>query len=157
MTITLVLHDSWVASSALAELLVRVRMLEAPAPAVTKTVPPPGDDGLAELVAGMEGDSADGVCQIPEPAPTTPWKPALATPETRRPPATPVYDGVPRTGRSLYKWACSKKVLPQVNAWGKEHGCPRLVSDWSEAMVAGVYTELAATPAGNGRQHERSR
>jgi hypothetical protein len=87
-----------------------------------------------------------------------PWKSPAATPESRRPAPTPVYDGVPRTGKSLYRWACDGKRLPAVNAIGKTHSFPRLVSDWDPEMVATAYAELDTTvQINNGRHPERSR
>ncbi len=74
-----------------------------------------------------------------------PVRPAPPPPKPKAPTgrhATPVYDGVPRTGRALNKWGCDHKALPAVNAAGKALSYPRLVSDWDEDQVARVFGQL---------------
>jgi hypothetical protein len=60
---------------------------------------------------------------------------------------------VPTTGRGLYRWACDRKALPQVNAIGKQLNYGRRVCDWSDAEAATAYALLTAEPAaaGNGK------
>ena len=136
MTITLNIHDSWAAIPvALSRILAGLAALERPRQ--------PGDDGddLAELLDGIDD---------PEPAPAAPAParpspvPAAATPPARE------WDGVPRTGRGLYKWACDRKALPKINAIGKLHGYARRITDWADHEVAVAYAILTAEPAPNG-------
>jgi hypothetical protein len=157
VNITLNVHESWRAHPGpLARVLAHVAALEAPAPWTPPAVREPGqddDDGLAELLAGM--DDAPEPSPAPSPAPPAVAKapkpspaPAAATPPTGRD-----WDGVPRTGRSLYRWACDHKALPDVNRVGKAHGYPRKVTDWEPSQVAAAYAILTAEPAVNGRAH----
>jgi hypothetical protein len=142
VTITIHIHDSWASIPvALARVLLAVAALERPRQ--------PGDDGedLAELLDGIDA---------PEPAPAAP-APAPAKPSPAPSPATPPaprrFDGEPTTGRQLYRWAIDRKMLPKVNAAGKRYGYGRLVSDWSDDQAVGVYRELTAEPAANGKAH----
>jgi hypothetical protein len=137
MTITVNIHDSWAAiPHGLARVLAALAALEKPRQ--------PGDDGddLTELLDGLLDDT---------PAPAAP---AVARPSPApAPAATPSameWDGVPRTGRGLYKWACNAKCLPRVNAIGKSFHYPKLVSDWADHEVAAAYAILTAEPAANG-------
>ncbi len=100
-----------------AELPVRVRDRE------------PGDDEPDEPVRPAKPDP---------PPPPPPPKPKAPTGRN----ATPVYDGVPRSGKALYKWGCDHKCLPAVNGAGKALSYPRLVSDWDESQVARVFGQL---------------
>src|SRR5262249_38945949 len=96
----------------------------------------PGLDG-EDLGALLDGIDA------PEPA-------AAPTPQPA-PRPTPAFEA-PRTGQGLYKWACNAKCLPRVNALGKRHGWPRLVTQWSADPVADAYAKLtAAASTANGR------
>jgi hypothetical protein len=42
-------------------------------------------------------------------------------------------------------------MLPKVNAVGKQHGYPKLVSDWEPSQVAAAYAILTSEPAANGQ------
>jgi hypothetical protein len=131
MTITLTIDPSWAAVPvALSRVLLALTALERPRQ--------PGDDGddLTELLAGMDD---------PEPAPAS--SPAPTAPA----PAAKEWDGVPRSGKGLYKWATTRKALPAVNRIGKQFNYPRLVSDWSDDQVAAAYRILTAEPAQNGK------
>jgi hypothetical protein len=149
MTLTVYIHESWLERpAALAEFLGRVRALERSAAAILAPTPPPArepgdDDGddLGELLSGMSD---------PEPAPP----PAAPAPAPAPKPAAP-FNGMPRSGRELYKIACDRKALPIVNRIGKAHGWPRLVTDWTPEQAAIGYRELTGTPepAANGRPH----
>ena len=132
MQLTITIHDSWATIPvALSRVLLALGALEKPRQ--------PGDDGegLTELLAGLEDD--------PEPAPAA--SPAASTPPARE------WDGVPKTGRGLYKWACDRKALPDVNRVGKSFGYPRRVTDWEPSQVAAAFAILTAEPAQNGRPH----
>ena len=137
MTITVHIHDSWASIPvALSRLLVALAALERPRQ--------PGDDGddLAELLDGIDA---------PEPAPGAP---APARPAPQPSPAMPPareWDGVPRTGKGLYRFACNAKCLPRVNAIGKSFNYPKLVSDWEPSQVAAAYAILTSEPAANGQ------
>jgi hypothetical protein len=138
--LTITIHDSWAAVPvALSRLLVALRALE--------RVRQPGDDGddLSELLAGMD--------DAPEPA-ATPSPAAARPPAAPTQPATPraaaTFDGVPTTGRQLYRWATSNKALPRVNAIGKGFNYPKLVSDWEPGQVAAAY-RILTEPAANGQ------
>ena len=139
MRITIDLHDSWTQSAAiLAPILVALAALGKPRAA--------GDDGddLAELLDGIDA---------PEPAPGAP---APARPAPQPSPAMPPareWDGVPRTGKGLYRFACNAKCLPRVNAIGKSFNYPKLVSDWEPEQVAAAYAVLTSEPTPNGRPH----
>ena len=139
MTITLNIHDSWAAIPvALSRILAGLAALERPRQ--------PGDDGddLAELLDGIDA---------PEPAPGAP---APARPAPQPSPAMPPareWDGVPRTGKGLYRFACNAKCLPRVNAIGKSFNYPKLVSDWEPEQVAAAYAVLTSEPTPNGRPH----
>jgi hypothetical protein len=141
MTITIHIHDSWASIPvALSRVLLAVAALERPRQ--------PGDDGddLAELLDGIDTPK-------PQPAP----QPAVRAPARPPAPATPSaakeWDGVPRTGRSLYRWACDRKALPDVNRVGKSFGYPKRVTDWEPSQVAAAYAILTSEPAPNGRPH----
>jgi hypothetical protein len=140
MTITLLIHDSWATIPvALSRVLIALKALEQPRQ--------PGDDGedLAELLGGIDDL---------EPAPAAP-APARPAPAPAPATATPVreWDGVPKTGRGLYKWACDRKALPAVNRVGASFGYPRKVTDWEPSQVAAAYAVLTTEPAQNGRPH----
>jgi hypothetical protein len=144
--LNLTIHDSWAAHPGpLSRLLAHLAALEAPAPWTPPAVREPGqdDDDLAELLAGMD--------DTPEPAPRP--APPAAPPAVPKPPAAASFDGTPRTGKSLYRWACDHKALPKVNAIGKLHAYPKLVSDWEPSQVAAAYAILTAEPVANGRPH----
>jgi hypothetical protein len=158
MTITLTIDPSWLAVPiAASRLFLALHALERPRQ--------PGDDGddLAELLDGID---------TPEPA-ATPARGAGITTErlddhhtittftVRAPAATPspaaatpraaaTFDGVPTTGRQLYRWATTNKALPRVNAIGKGFGYPKLVSDWEPGQVAAAY-RILTEPAANGQ------
>jgi hypothetical protein len=143
-------HESWTTvPHALARILTTLAALERPRQ--------PGDDGedLALLLDGVD---------TPEPQPAAVPAARPAVPPASRPVATPSpaaappareWDGVPRTGRGLYKWACDRKALPKVNAIGKLHGYARRITDWADHEVAAAYAILTATaepiPNGTGR------
>jgi hypothetical protein len=141
MTITIHIHDSWASVPvALSRVLLAAAALERPRQ--------PGDDGddLAELLDGID---------TPEPAPAAP-APVPSRPAPAPSPATPPareWDGVPKTGRGLYKWACDRKALPAVNRVGASFGYPRKVTDWEPSQVAAAYAVLTTEPAPNGRPH----
>jgi hypothetical protein len=147
MTITIHIHDSWASIPvALSRVLLAAAALERPRQ--------PGDDGedLAELLDGID---------TPEPAPAAPApaRPPAPSPATR-PAAEPAtrqdakpFDGIPTTGKSLYRWATTHKALPRVNAIGKSFNYPRLVSDWEPEQVAAAYAILTTEPAANGKAH----
>src|SRR5262245_1598856 len=110
MTFTIRLDPSWFAHpAALARILDQIQALEAPAPYAPPVVRQPGDDGedLRQLLDGID---------TPEPAPAAP-APAPAPATT---PAAREWDGVPRTGKGLYKWATTRKALPAVNRIGRQ-------------------------------------
>ena len=138
MTITLNIAPSWtVVPHALSRIMASLAALERPRE--------PGEDldDLSELLAGMDD---------PEPAPATPAvaRPAPAPSPAATPPARE-WDGVPRTGPSLYRWACNRKALPDVNRVGKSFGYPKKVTDWEPGQVAAAYAVLTSEPAPNGR------
>jgi hypothetical protein len=146
MTITIHIHDSWAAHPGpLSRLLAQIAALEAPAPWTPPATREPGQDDAEDL-----GQLLDGM-DSPEPV-------AAPAPKPQPRPAAPVakaFDGPPRTGRSLYRWATFTKSLPSVNRLGKQYGYPKLVSDWSDDQVATVYGELTSQPVAvaNGRPH----
>jgi hypothetical protein len=175
MTITLTIHDSWRAHPGpLSRLLAHLAALEAPAPWTPPATREPGqddDDGLVELLAGMDDTPEPAPAPAaPAPAPARPSpvyrlpavsageEPAPAparpspAPAAATPPAARRFDGEPMTGQSLYKWACNAKCLPRVNAYGKARGWHKLVTHWDADQVATAYRELtAAEPVVNGR------
>ena len=139
MNITIHIHDSWAAIPvALSRLLAGLAALERPRQ--------PGDDGddLAELLAGMDDPEP---APVPSPAPPAPAPPPRPSPAPATPPAAQEWDGVPRTGRSLYRWGCDRKALPRVNAIGKSFGYPKRITDWEPSQVAAAYAILTAEPA----------
>jgi hypothetical protein len=145
MRLEIAIHGSWAAvPDALSRVLVALNALEQPRQ--------PGDDGddLTELL--------DGLLDAPE-ASTQAATPAAAPrpPAASRSPATPAaaqdWDGTPRTGRSLYRWACDRKALPDVNRVGKSFGYPKRVTDWEPGQGAAAYAILTAEPTANGRSH----
>ena len=148
MNITIHIHDSWAAIPvALSRLLVALAALERPRQ--------PGDDGddLAELLAGMD-DPAPAPAARLAPAPAARLSPASApAPAPATPSAAQEWDGVPRTGKGLYRFACNAKCLPRVNAIGKSFNYPKLVSDWEPEQVAAAYAILTTEPAANGKAH----
>jgi hypothetical protein len=96
----------------------------------------------------------------PEPAaqpavarPTTTSPAPQPSPAASTPPAPRRFDGPPTSGKSLYRWACNAKCLPKVNALGKLHGYPKLVSEWADHEVAAAYAILTAEPVANGKAH----
>jgi hypothetical protein len=139
--ITIDLDPSWAAvPHAVPRLLAAAAALERPRA--------PGDDAddLTTLL--------DGLLDTPEPQPAP--QPAVPRPSPAPSPATPPareWDGVPRTGKGLYKWACNAKCLPKVSAIGKSFNYPKLVSDWTDDQVAAAYAVLTTEPALNGRVH----
>jgi hypothetical protein len=141
LTLTLTIDRSWTAHPALGRLLSRLPVLETPRVA--------GDDlddvdnDLSELLSGMDdAPEASAPAAAPAAAPSRP-------PAT--PPAAQEWDGVPRTGKGLYKWATSRKALPAVNRIGREFNYPKMVSDWEPGQVAAAYAVLSAEPVTNGR------
>jgi hypothetical protein len=143
LTITLVIHESWSTAvpHALARILAGLAALEQP-----RALGDDADD-LSTLLDGLLDDapeSSPAPAAAPQPAPSKP--PAAATP-----PATQDWDGTPRTGRSLYRWACDRKALPDVNRVGKSFGYPKRITDWEPGQVAAAYAVLSAEPAPNGR------
>jgi hypothetical protein len=137
MTITIHIHDSWASEPvALARVLLAAAALEKPRQ--------PGDDGedLAELLDGIDTPE-------PQPGAPAPAKPSPA-PSPTTPPARE-WDGVPRSGKGLYRWATTHKALPAVNRIGKQFNYPKLVSDWEPEQVAAAYAILTTEPAQNGR------
>jgi len=114
--LSITIHPSWQSVPvALSRVLLALQALEKPRQ--------PGDDGddLTELLAGMDD---------PEPAPAVPAA-AVPSPARATPPATSrAFDGVPTTGPAMYRWACSRKSLPEVNRIGKRFGYPPKVSEW---------------------------
>jgi hypothetical protein len=142
--ITIDIDPSWASIPvALSRVLLAVAALERPRQ--------PGDDGedLAELLDGIDDpEPAPAPSPAPPaPAPTPKPAPAAATPPARD------WDGTPRTGRSLYRWACDRKALPDVNRIGKAHGYPKRVTDWEPSQVAAAYAILTTEPAPNGWPH----
>ena len=140
MTITLNLDPSWTAvPHALSRILTTLAALERPRQ--------PGEDldDRAKLLDGIDA---------PEPAPAAPAvaKPSPAPQPAATPPARE-WDGVPRTGRSLYRWACDHKAQPDVNRVGKAHGYPRKVTDWEPGQVAAAYAILTSEPVANSKAH----
>jgi hypothetical protein len=133
MIITIHVDPSWLAHpESLGRILAQVRALEDAAPYAPPLQRQPGEDDLAELTAGMDG---------PEPAPA-PAAAAKPKPSRGRP-----FEGTPATGQQLYRWACDRKCLPEINALGKLRGFPKLVTHWEPDQVATVFGELTARPA----------
>jgi hypothetical protein len=150
MVLQLTIHSSWASVPvALSRILTTLAALEHPRQ--------PGDDlsdlddDLRELLDGIDAPEASA----PAATPTAPPRP----PAVSRPPATPPaatdWDGTPRTGRSLYRWACNHKNLPAVNRVGKAHGYPKRITDWEPSQVAAAYAVLTSEPepaaSANGR------
>jgi hypothetical protein len=154
MRLEIAIHDSWASvPHALSRLLVSLAALEKPRQ--------PGDDGedLAELLAGMDEPELAPAPAMPRaPAPARPPAPQPATtpaapgalPPAGRAPDRPAraFDGAPTTGRQLYKWACDRKALPDVNAIGKQLNYSRRVTEWSDQEVATAYALLSGPPPG---------
>ena len=150
MNITLNVHESWRAHPGpLARILAHVQALEAPAPWTPPAVREPGEDldDLSELLSGMDDPEPQPAAPAPAPARPAPQPSPASTPPARE------WDGVPKTGRGLYKWACDRKALPDVNRVGKSFGYPRRVTDWEPSQVAAAFAILTAEPAQNGRPH----
>jgi hypothetical protein len=140
--LTIHIHDSWSTAVpvALSRFLVALTALERPRP------PAADASDLTELL--------DGLLDDPEPAPAAlALAPARPAPSPATPPAAREWDGTPRTGRSLYRWATTHKALPAVNRIGKQFNYPKLVSDWEPSQVAAAYAILTAEPTANGRPH----
>jgi hypothetical protein len=146
VNITIHIHDSWAAIPvALSRLLVALAALERPRQ--------PGDDGddLAELLAGMDDPEPAPAARL-APAPAARLSPASApAPAPATPSAAQEWDGVPKTGRGLYRWATTHKALPAVNRIGKQFNYPKLVSDWTDDQVTAAYAILTTEPAQNGK------
>jgi hypothetical protein len=144
MRLEIAIHDSWASVPvALSRLLIALKALEQPRQ--------PGDDGedLAELLDSIhtpEPAPAAELARSPGPTPKPAPQPAASTP-----PAAPAFDGTPRTGKGLYRFACNAKCLPRVNAIGKSFNYPRLVSDWTDDQVAAAYAILTTETAANGK------
>jgi hypothetical protein len=137
MNLSITIHPSWQGVPvALSRVLLALTALEQPRQ--------PGDDGedLAELLDGI--DTPEPAPAAPAPAPARPAPPPVATSPARE------WDGVPKTGRGLYRWACNRKALPAVNRVGASFGYPKRVTDWSDDQVAAAYAVLTTEPAANG-------
>jgi hypothetical protein len=52
--------------------------------------------------------------------------------------------GPPRTGKALYGWANENNKIPAVLSWGKKHGKPDRILDWSPEDVAEVWGRINA-------------
>jgi hypothetical protein len=146
MTCTFTVDPSWLSHpEALGRILGHIRALEAAAPWTPPAVREPGQDEDEDLRRLLDG------IDTPEPAPAAP---AVARPaQEPSPAATPPardWDGVPRTGRSLYRWGCDHKCLPAVNRIGKAHGYAKRITDWADHEVAAAYAILTAEPTANG-------
>ena len=142
MTITLNIAPSWtVVPHALSRIRASLAALERPRE--------PGEDldDLSELLSGMDDPEPQPAAPAPAPARPAPQPSPASTPPARE------WDGVPKTGRGLYKWACDRKALPDVNRVGKSFGYPRRVTDWEASQVAAAFAILTAEPAQNGRPH----
>jgi hypothetical protein len=147
MTITLNIDPSWAAVPvALSRVLLALTALEQPRQ--------PGDDGddLAELLDGIDTPEPAPAASPAPPAPAPMPRPSPA-PAAATPPPGKDWDGTPRTGRSLYRWACDRKALPDVNRVGKAHGYPKRITDWEPGQVAAAYAILTSEPAANGQAH----
>jgi hypothetical protein len=149
MKITFTIDPSWLAHpTPLATLLDHCRALEQPAP----WTPPgparqPGDD-TEDL-----GQLLDGMADEPINPPANATAAVASTPPRASAPARPPAAGdVPTTGKQLYRWACDRKMLPDVNRIGKSLRCDKLVSNWTEAQVARAFSILTdPAPSANGR------
>ena len=142
MNVAIHIHDSWAAIPvALSRILAGLAALERPRE--------PGEDldDLSELLSGMDDPEPQPAAPAPAPARPAPQPSPASTPPARE------WDGVPKTGRGLYKWACDRKALPDVNRVGKSFGYPRRVTDWEPSQVAAAYAVLTTEPAQNGRPH----
>jgi hypothetical protein len=150
MTITVNLHPSWHHPSIFAALLA----LESP-----REVGDDADD-LTTLLDGIDTPEPAPAVDVskrsfshpspaPSPAPTPPAAPR-SLPQAGRAPDRPTraFDGAPTTGRQLYKWACDRKALPDVNAIGKQLNNPKRVTEWSDQEVATAYALLSGPPPG---------
>jgi hypothetical protein len=142
MTLTITIDPTWLAHpEPLGRILDQIRAVEHPAPWTPPATRAPGqdDDDLAVFLDGIDEPAA---------APAVASRPS----ERIRPPAHAT--APPATGKALYRWACDRKALPEVNRIGKAHGFPRMVSDWTPSDVAVAYNELTKPkPAVNGRAH----
>ena len=140
MTITLNLDPSWTTiPHALARILTSLAALERPRE--------PGEDldDLSELLSGLDDPEPQPAAPAPAPARPAPQPSPASTPPARE------WDGVPKTGRGLYKWACDRKALPAVNRVGASFGYPRKVTDWEPSQVAAARSG----PAPWSRQRRR--
>jgi hypothetical protein len=144
VTLTITIDPTWLAHpEPLGRILDQIKALESAAPWTPPPTRQPGDDEDEDLATFLDGLDAPEL-PPPQPARVVPSRPASSA------------DSTPSTGKALYKWACNGKCLPELNALGKRHGFPRLVSDWSPSDVATVFDELTRPPAtanGNGRPH----
>lgn len=61
---------------------------------------------------------------------------------------------VPRDGRALYGWAKEAGRLPAFTEWGKKHGKPGRMLDWSPEDVAEAWGRLQAPPAQEPSDHD---
>ena len=142
MQLTITIHDSWSTAVpvALSRFLLAAAALERPRP------PAADASDLTELLDGLLDDAPE---LAPSPAPPAAAKAPRPAPSPATPPAARDWDGVPRTGKGLYKWACNRKALPAVNRVGTSFGYPKRVSDWSDDQVAAAY-RILTEPAANG-------
>jgi hypothetical protein len=141
LDIVIRIHESWSTAvpHALSRILAGLAALE------RERAPGEDLDDLSQLLDGIDS---------PEPAPAatpsaTPARPP-ATPPAARPSAKP-FEGIPATGSQMYRWACDRKALPDVNRIGKSLNYARRVTDWTDAEVATAYALLTAEPAANGQ------
>jgi hypothetical protein len=178
--LTIDIHESWYQHPrALTEFLTRARHLERPAAELATATPAPmapppspapsadgaDDDGLAELVSGMDQPET-------APPPKPPARPATRrTEELKRsrrpaplrvadtPPATPApspvpisTNGAPSSGRALYAWAKDNNLVRRLLSVGTNLGFASRVIDWSPSEVSRAWEELTAAPTStNGR------
>jgi hypothetical protein len=150
--LNLTIHDSWAAHPGpLSRLLAHLAALEQPAPWTPPVVREPGDDAddLAELLAGMDDARETSAPAMPPAA--APPRPPAPQPSPATPPAGRAFDGIPTTGKSLYRWATTHKALPDVNRVGARFGYPKRVTDWSNDQAVAVYRILTEPAAANGR------
>lgn len=107
---------------------------------------------LAAIVGVVAEDDDDGnaaVASVQHRAAEPPSRPATGTSRqamdgTPRP--SQGNGGPPRTGKALYGWATENNRLPAVLSWGKKHGKPDRLLDWTPADVAEVWGRINAAP-----------
>jgi hypothetical protein len=139
MQLTFAIDASWLQHpEPLGRILDHVRALEGPAPWTPRPERQPGDDGddLGTLLDGMDAPATAAT-------PAEPPRASVKTPSTA---------DVPTDGRSLYRWATTRKCLPDVHRIGKSLRLDKLVSNWTPQQVAhvfAIFTEPA--PAAKGR------